>query len=353
MAEPLALTLGEPAGIGPDITFAAWQRRAELKLFPFYLLADPDFIKRRARQVAPNVGIAVVEPAAAAAAFENALPVVDIGVAVSAEPGRPDASSAPAALAAIRRAVADVEAGRASAIVTNPIAKNVLYRSGFAEPGHTEFLGKLAEASTGVAQRPVMMLWSPELAVVPVTIHLPLKDVVAKLSTELVAETGRIVARDLHDRFGVDRPRLAVAGLNPHAGEDGMLGDEDLMLVRPAVEQLKAEGIDARGPLPADSLFHPAARAGYDVVLAMYHDQALIPIKTLAFHHAVNVTLGLPFVRTSPDHGTAFDIAGTGRADPASLIAALQLAAKLSTGRRSPAVTRRDHGSRSPAQTPS
>jgi 4-hydroxythreonine-4-phosphate dehydrogenase len=331
MAPPLALTLGEPAGIGPDITFAAWRRRAELGLAPFYLLADPAFVARCAERIAPDVTIAAVEPAAAAAAFATALPVVDIGVPVSAEPGRPDRSSAPAALAAIRRAVADVTAGTASAIVTNPVAKNVLYRSGFAEPGHTEFLGKLAEESTGVAARPVMMLWSPELAVVPVTIHLPLKDVVASLTSDLVAQTGRIVARDLHDRFGIARPRLAVAGLNPHAGEDGTLGDEDLTVVRPAVERLKAEGIDARGPLPADSLFHQSARATYDAALAMYHDQALIPIKTLAFDHAVNVTLGLPFVRTSPDHGTAFDIAGTGRADPTSLVAALQLAAKLSS----------------------
>jgi 4-hydroxythreonine-4-phosphate dehydrogenase len=294
----------------------------------------------------------VVEPAAAATAFTSALPVVDIGVPVSAQPGHPDRSSAPAALAAIRRAVADVHAGTASAIVTNPIAKNVLYRSGFAEPGHTEFLAKLAEESTGVAARPVMMLWSPELAVVPVTIHLPLKDVVANLSSELVVETGRIVARDLRDRFGIARPRLAVAGLNPHAGEDGTLGDEDLTVVRPAVERLKAEGIDARGPLPADSLFHRSARATYDVALAMYHDQALIPIKTLAFDHAVNVTLGLPFVRTSPDHGTAFDIAGTGRADPTSLIAALQLATRLSSRAQPRPVVLGDRGPRRHAQTP-
>jgi 4-hydroxythreonine-4-phosphate dehydrogenase len=329
MPAPLALTLGEPAGIGPDITFAAWRRRAEFRLDPFYLLADPAFITRRAKRVAPGLPISVVEPAAATAAFEHCLPVVDIGVAVSAEPGRPDQSSAPAALAAIRRAVVDVAAGRARAIITNPIAKNVLYRSGFAEPGHTEYLAKLAMESTGVAARPVMMLWSPELAVVPVTIHLPLKDVVRALTADLVVETGRIVAWDLKVRFGIARPRLAVAGLNPHAGEEGALGDEDLTVVRPAIERLKAEGIDARGPLPADSLFHRAARASYDVALAMYHDQALIPIKTLAFDHAVNVTLGLPFVRTSPDHGTAFDIAGTGRANPGSLIAALQLAARL------------------------
>ena len=331
MPSPLALTLGEPAGIGPDITFAAWRRRAEFGLAPFYLLADPAFVARRAERIAPDVTIAVVEPQAAGTAFETALPVVDIGVTVTAEPGRPDRSSAPAALTAIRRAVADVSTGVASAIVTNPIAKNVLYRSGFAEPGHTEYLGKLVEEATGVAVRPVMMLWSPELAVVPVTIHLALKEVVARLTTDLIVETGRIVARDLRDRFDIARPRLAIAGLNPHAGEDGALGDEDQTVVQPAVERLKYEGINARGHLPADSLFHEAARASYDVALAMYHDQALIPIKTLAFDHAVNVTLGLPFVRTSPDHGTAFDIAGTGRADPASLIAALQLAARLSS----------------------
>jgi 4-hydroxythreonine-4-phosphate dehydrogenase len=341
MTLPLALTLGEPAGIGPDITFAAWRRRAELGLPPFYLLADPAFVARRAERIAPDTPVAVVKPAAATAAFATALPVVDIAVPVSAEPGRPDQSSAPAALAAIRRAVADVCAGAAAAVVTNPVAKNVLYRSGFPEPGHTEYLGKLAEEATGVAAHPVMMLWSPELAVVPVTIHLALKDVIARLSESLVFETGRIVARDLRERFGIARPRLAIAGLNPHAGEDGALGDEDLTVVRPAVDRLKAEGIDARGPLPADSLFHEAARASYDVALAMYHDQALIPIKTLAFDHAVNVTLGLPFVRTSPDHGTAFDIAGTGRADPASLIAALRLAAKLSSRAQSPTIARR------------
>jgi 4-hydroxythreonine-4-phosphate dehydrogenase len=329
MPRPLALTLGEPAGIGPDITFAAWRRRAELGLAPFYLLADPTFIRARAGEIAPDVTISVVEPSAAPAAFRNALPIVDIGVSISAEPGRPDQSSAPAVLAAIRRAVADVGIGAAAAIVTNPIAKNILYRSGFAEPGHTEYLARLAAEATGIPVHPVMMLWSPELAVVPVTIHLPLKEVAPSLTAELILKTGRIVARDLRNRFGMPRPRLAVAGLNPHAGEHGALGDEDLTIVRPAVERLKAEGIDAIGPLPADSLFHREARAGYDVALAMYHDQALIPIKTLAFDHAVNVTLGLPFVRTSPDHGTAFDIVGTGRADPGSLIAALRLASRL------------------------
>jgi 4-hydroxythreonine-4-phosphate dehydrogenase len=330
MSLPLALTLGEPAGIGADITLAAWRRRTELALPAFYLLADPAFLAARAERLGLEIPIAVIEPAAATATFRTALPVVDIGVAVTAQPGRPDASSAPAALAAINRAVADVGAGIAAAVVTNPVAKAVLYRSGFAEPGHTEYLAKLAQGAAAEPLHPVMMLWSPELAVVPVTIHLPLREVVTRLSADLIVRTGRIVAHDLTTRFGIARPRLVVAGLNPHAGEDGALGHEDRDVVGPAVERLRAEGIDARGPLPADTLFHAAARASYDVALAMYHDQALIPIKTLAFDHAVNVTLGLPFIRTSPDHGTAFDIAGSGRADPSSLIAAIALAARLS-----------------------
>jgi 4-hydroxythreonine-4-phosphate dehydrogenase len=331
MRRPLALTLGEPAGIGPDITLAAWQRREQLHLPPFYVLADPAALARRAARIGLDVPVRVVEPDGASAAFATALPVVALSEQVTAEPGHPDQSSAPAAIASIRRAVADVFAGRAHAIVTNPVAKAVLYRTGFAEPGHTEYLARLSEEATGRAAHPVMMLWSPELAVVPVTIHLPVREVPLRLTADLIVETGRIVARDLRERFGIARPRLALAGLNPHAGEDGALGEEDAAVVAPAVERLRREGIDARGPLPADTMFHAAARATYDAALAMYHDQALIPIKTLAFDHAVNVTLGLPFVRTSPDHGTAFDIAGTGRANPASLIAALELAARLVT----------------------
>jgi 4-hydroxythreonine-4-phosphate dehydrogenase len=327
--QPLALTIGEPAGIGPDLTLVVWHRRAELDIPPFYVVADPDFLGRRARRLGLDVPFKIVTPAAAGAAFGSALPVVRLDVPVSAEPGHPDRSSAPAAVASIRRAVADVMAGAAAAIVTNPVAKNVLYNWGFAEPGHTEFLATLVQEATGKTLRPVMMLWSPELAVVPVTIHLPLREIFAQLSIGLVFETGRIVARDLAARFRIARPRLAVAGLNPHAGENGALGEEDRTIVAPAVARLVADGIDARGPLPADSLFHAAARATYDVALCMYHDQALIPIKTLAFDHAVNVTLGLPFVRTSPDHGTAFDIAGTGTADPTSLVSALRLAARL------------------------
>jgi 4-hydroxythreonine-4-phosphate dehydrogenase len=331
MSRPLALTMGEPSGIGPDITLAAWLRRSELDLPPFYVIADPRSLARRATRLGLDVPIVTVRPAAAAAAFASALPVVLLGLPAGAPAGTPDATSAPAAIASIDRAVADVLDGEAAAVVTNPVAKSVLYQSGFADPGHTEYLAKLSFERTGDPAWPVMMLWAPELAVVPVTIHMPVKYVPQRLTRDLIFETGRVVARDLIGRFGIARPRLAVAGLNPHAGEDGTLGDEDASVVRPAVERLIADGIDARGPLPADSMFHAAARRTYDVALCMYHDQALIPIKTLAFDHAVNVTLGLPFVRTSPDHGTAFDIAGSGKADPSSLIAAIRLAARLST----------------------
>ncbi|MFZ0841378.1 MAG: 4-hydroxythreonine-4-phosphate dehydrogenase PdxA [Xanthobacteraceae bacterium] len=329
MKGPLALTLGEPAGIGPDITLLSWTRRAELELPAFYVLGDATYLRERATRLGISVPVVAIAPEEALAAFASALPVVDVGVRATATPGLPDETSAPVAIAAIRAGVAQVLRGSALAIVTNPVAKNVLYRSGFAEPGHTEFLGKLATEATGRGAHPVMMLWAPELAVVPVTIHLPLTEVPNRLSFDLIVETGRIVARDLQERFRISHPRLAVAGLNPHAGENGALGAEDHAIVAPAIDRLRAEGIDARGPLPADTMFHPAARASYDVALCMYHDQALIPIKTLAFDHAVNVTLGLPFVRTSPDHGTAFDIAGSGRADASSLIAAIKLAARL------------------------
>jgi 4-hydroxythreonine-4-phosphate dehydrogenase len=332
MVRPLALTLGEPAGIGPDIAIKAWLRRNELMLPAFYLLGDRDFVASRAKTLGLNTDLADVSTEEAAAAFPRALPIVTTGRVATAQPGQPDETSAEAALASIRHAVADVVAGRASAVVTNPIAKSVLYRAGFRHPGHTEYLAELA-ASGGAVPQPVMMLWSPVLAVVPVTIHLPLRDALAHLSSDLIVTTARIVVADLKARFGVKTPRLAVTGLNPHAGEEGTLGTEDQEIVAPAVEILRAEGIEARGPLPADTLFHDAARKAYDCAICMYHDQALIPIKTIAFDDAVNVTLGLPFIRTSPDHGTAFDIAGTGRANPASLIAALRLAARLAASR--------------------
>jgi 4-hydroxythreonine-4-phosphate dehydrogenase len=326
---PLALTLGEPAGIGPDIALQCWAKREALALPPFYIVGEPDFLSARACMLGLDIPLAMADPQAACDIFERALPVVALGQRISAAPGKPDASSAPTAIGAIRRAAQDVAAGHASAIVTNPIAKSVLYAAGFRDPGHTEYLARLTREITGHAPHPVMMLWCDELAVVPVTIHIPIKDVPNKLTQELIVETGRVVAHDLVARFGIARPRLALAGLNPHAGEHGTLGDEDIRIIAPAIETLRTGGIDARGPLSADTLFHAAARATYDVALCMYHDQALIPIKTLAFDHGVNVTLGLPFIRTSPDHGTAFDIAGTGTANPQSLAAALRLAARL------------------------
>ncbi len=330
--KPLALTIGEPAGIGPDIAIAAWLRRHRDRLPPFYVVGDPDFIRDRAKILGKILGadapLTAVTPDEATAAFADALPVISTGHAITARPGHPDASSAPAAVASIRQAVADVTDGRAAAVVTNPIAKSVLYRAGFSHPGHTEFLAELAEPD-GHTPMPVMMLWSPSLAVVPVTIHLALRDAIAKLSSELIVATCRIVAADMTRYFGLAHPRLAISGLNPHAGEDNSLGQEDQDIILPAIKTLRSAGLNVRGPLPADTMFHAAARETYDCAICMYHDQALIPIKTLAFDDAVNVTLGLPFVRTSPDHGTAFDIAGTGRANPSSLIAALRLAARM------------------------
>jgi 4-hydroxythreonine-4-phosphate dehydrogenase len=333
---PLALTLGEPAGIGPDITLMAWRARREAALHPFYVLGSAKALAERAGRLGLTVPLRAVEPADAARVFDEALPLVELAAPVAARPGALDPANAAAVIEAITRAVEDVRDGRASAVVTSPIHKKALYESGFRHPGHTEFLGALAAEFEGGPWRPVMMLAGPELRVVPVTIHVPLKDVPRLLTTELIVSTARIVAAELRSRFGIADPRLAIAGLNPHAGEDGAMGTEDRDIVAPAVEALRREGIAASGPLPADTMFHEAARARYDAALAMYHDQGLIPVKALAFAETVNVTLGLPFVRTSPDHGTALDIAGTGKADPTSLIHAIRLAAKL-TGAPAPA----------------
>ena len=283
----------------------------------------------RARAIGQALAIAEVSPGEASAAFSRSLPVVPLLHGFSDRPGQPDAGNAAGIIESIDRAVDDVFAGRAAAIVTLPIAKKVLYDAGFRHPGHTEYLAHLASARTGKEFTAVMMLAGPALRTVPVTIHIPISQVPAALSTELIVTTARIAAADLRERFGIGEPRLAVAGLNPHAGEDGAIGSEDALVVAPAIAALKASGIDAFGPIAADTMFHEQARATYDVAICMYHDQALIPAKALAFDEAVNVTLGLPFVRTSPDHGTAFNIAGTGTARADSLIAALKLAAQL------------------------
>jgi 4-hydroxythreonine-4-phosphate dehydrogenase len=323
---PLAMTMGDPAGIGPELALAAWRDRAPD--MPFVVFADPGLLAAAAKRAGLTASIIETDPAGARLVFANGLPVVALKGLVEDAPGHPSAANAAATIESIERAVEAVHQGHARAVVTNPIAKATLYQAGFKYPGHTEYLGALAEA-WGAPAFPVMMIWSETLAVVPVTIHIPLADVARALTADLIIRTGRIVDRDLRARFGVKRPRLAVAGLNPHAGEGGAMGWEEITIIGPAIETLRAEGIDVVGPLPADTMFHPKARARYDVALTMYHDQGLVPVKTLAFDEGVNVTLGLPFVRTSPDHGTAFDIAGKGVANPASLIAALNLADRL------------------------
>ena len=327
---PLALTLGEPAGIGPDIAIAAWLARQAADVPPFIFLGDANLLTRRAGALGVDIQTSVTRVEGAAETFADAIPCIDGAPAVSGTPGVIDASDTPAVIWSIRRAAELVANGAAAALVTNPIQKKALNAIGFPHPGHTEFLGDLSTELFGKPAMPVMMLAGPDLRVVPVTVHIPLADVPHLLTTPRIIETGKIVARDLERRFSIAGPRLALAGLNPHAGEEGMLGPEDEAIVRPAVEALKGLGIDATGPLPADTMFHAEARRSYDAALCMYHDQALIPIKTLAFDEAVNVTLGLPFVRTSPDHGTALALAGTGKARATSLIAALKLARTLS-----------------------
>jgi 4-hydroxythreonine-4-phosphate dehydrogenase len=322
--KPLALTFGDPAGIGPDITLLAFEERFRTPIPPFVLLGDPDVLAERARALGLGVKIKTIGDASAAPpVFAIALPVLPISVAARVVAGHPDPANAAAVEQSIERSVALVQGGAASAVVTNPISKATLIRAGFGFPGHTEFLAALAGREASDA---VMMLAGEGLKVVPVTIHIPLKDVMGALSTERILKTLEITARDVARYFGLARPRIAVTGLNPHAGEDGTIGREESETIVPAIEAARRLGLEVTGPHPADTLFHAEARKDYDVVVAMYHDQALIPVKTLAFDTGVNVTLGLPFVRTSPDHGTAFALAGTGRASPRSLIEALRLA---------------------------
>jgi 4-hydroxythreonine-4-phosphate dehydrogenase len=331
---PLAITMGEPAGVGPELAAQAWALRQRERLPAFYVLADPTFLSGRIAAAGIAAPIEILDdPARTADVFSRALPVARLSSAVrTGIAGRPATSDAPAVIEAIDTAVADTLAGRSRAVVTAPIQKQILYSAGFGFPGHTEYLGELC-TRCGYAANPVMMIACDALRVVPATIHVPLATVPALLSERLIVDTARIVARDLVDRFGIAEPRLAVAGLNPHAGEGGGIGLEDRDVIAPAIAALRTEGIAASGPHPADTLFYPAARSRYDAVIAMYHDQALIPIKTIAFEDAVNVTLGLPFVRTSPDHGTALTLAGTGSANPSSFIAAIRLADRLSAPR--------------------
>jgi 4-hydroxythreonine-4-phosphate dehydrogenase len=320
--------MGEPAGIGGEITLKAWRERRSLP--PFVVIDDPARLADLARTL--GVAVPVKEIGAVAeclAVFDRALPVIAERLPTAVTPGRPTAATAGAVVAAIERAARLVMAGDAAAMVTNPIQKKPLYDAGFPHAGHTEFLGALANLEAP----PAMLLACAELRAVPVTIHRPIAEVAQALTTAEIVRIGKIVAAALARDFGIAKPRLAVAGLNPHAGEEGAIGGEDAAVVAPAVAELRAAGVDAAGPLPADTMFHPEARARYDAALCMYHDQALIPVKTLAFDRAVNVTLGLPFIRTSPDHGTALDIAGKGVASPASLMEALKLAAAMAAHR--------------------
>ncbi len=331
---PIALTMGEPAGIGGELTLRAWLDRERLGLPLFFAIDDVARLKALAGRLGWDVPIADISgPGEAEARFGNALPVVAMPIPGSVVPGQPDPKNATAVVDAIRKGVELVTAGKAGALVTNPVHKKTLYDGGFTHPGHTEFLAEL-----GGGVRSVMMLTCPGLRVIPVTGHVPLVDAIAKLSSAEIVDVVSITESALRQDFGIEVPHLMVAALNPHGGEDGALGPEEESIIRPAIDELKKRGISVSGPAPADTLFHERAREAYDAAICMHHDQALIPLKTIDFHNGVNVTLGLPFVRTSPDHGTAFEIAGMGVADVTSLAAALVMARDIvacrSRGRR-------------------
>ncbi|MDE0942635.1 MAG: 4-hydroxythreonine-4-phosphate dehydrogenase PdxA [Alphaproteobacteria bacterium] len=356
---PIAMTMGEPAGIGVEISLKTWNRRAIYDLPPFYLIADPDHVRATAADLAAvsyaNVGkvgsratppptpvIEITNPGEATAHFERGLPVLAQPLAARPVPGQLNEANAPAVINAIETAVQHVQTGQASAVVTNPIQKSTLHAAGFQHPGHTEFLSALSGGQT-----PVMMLSCPGLKVVPVTIHLPLADAVASLTTEMIVERAIIAAAALDRDLGFSPPRLAIAGLNPHAGEAGDLGDAEAKIIQPAIDQLRAKGIQVMGPMAADSMFHEAARAQYDVAICMYHDQALIPVKALGFDYGINVTLGLPIIRTSPDHGTALDIAGRGAANSLSLTSAVAYAGLIARHRGRPQIQGNSQGNHS------
>ncbi|MCH9052348.1 MAG: 4-hydroxythreonine-4-phosphate dehydrogenase PdxA [Proteobacteria bacterium] len=328
-ALPLALTMGEPAGIGGEITLKAWLGRTPAPIF--FAIDDPERLARLAAALGLDVPIEVIsDPLQSLAVFPRALPVLARPLTARVTPGRPDAANVPAVLAAIETAVELALAGRAGGVVTNPVHKTTLYEAGFGYPGHTEYLGAL----TAPGVTPEMMLVCPGLKVVPVTTHLALRDAIAALTTERIVACAQTTAAALIDDFGIETPRLAVAALNPHGGEDGSLGSEEIEIIAPAVVEIKKRGRDVAGPFPADTLFHRRARETYDAVICMHHDQALIPLKTIHFQAGIDVTLGLPIVRTSPGHGTALGIAGTGAADEAGLTAALACAWEVAARRR-------------------
>lgn len=331
---PLALSLGDPAGIGPEVITCAYAAGKREKLAPFFVVGGAEILREAAKQRGLDFPIIeIAEPAEASRVFERGLPVL-VGLDGPYEPGFPDSHGAGLALASLTQAAEFVRSGIASGLVTAPISKAELAEVGFSHPGQTEFL---ADVCGLPARDAVMMLAGPSLRTVPLTVHCALSDVPGLLSHDLICHKARIVAEALTRDFGIERPRLAVAGLNPHAGEGGRFGGEEARIIEPAIAALREEGIDATGPHPADALFTPRARARYHAALCMYHDQALIPLKTLEFDEGVNVTLGLPIIRTSPDHGTAFDIAGKGLADAGAMIAAIRLAGDCASRRASDA----------------
>jgi 4-hydroxythreonine-4-phosphate dehydrogenase len=320
LALPLAVSLGDPAGIGAEVVAKSWERRESAALPAFFAVGEIGALKA----VWPGPVETIDSPAEAAACFGRALPLLRVGDGAHVEPGRPDLAGARAALDALELAVGLTRSGAAAGLVTGPVSKAQLYAIGFIHPGQTEFVAERCGIAAGNV---AMMLAGPTLRTVPVTTHIALADVPAALSTELIVARGRATIRGLRLQLGIDRPRLVVAGLNPHAGEDGALGREEIEIIAPAVERLREEEAEVSGPLAADSLFDARSRARFDAALCMYHDQALIPLKALHFDEGVNITLGLPIVRTSPDHGTAFGIAGQNRADPSAMVAAISLAA--------------------------
>jgi 4-hydroxythreonine-4-phosphate dehydrogenase len=333
---PLAVSLGDPAGVGPELICEAWARRESERLPPFYVAGGLRLLIAAAQRRGLDIPVGdIAHITEAADAFTQVLPVLTNVGDVDYRPGEPAKDGAKLALASLRHAVAETVDGplpgaKASGLVTGPIAKSLLAEVGFAFPGQTEFVADASGVATADA---VMMLAGPTLRTVPLTVHIPLADVPARLTADLIVNKARIVDAALRRDFGIAEPRLAVCGLNPHAGEAGRMGREEIEIIKPALAALRAEGIDASGPHPADTLFAPRKRGTYDVAIAMYHDQALVPLKTLDFDQGVNVTLGLPIVRTSPDHGTAFDIAGKGLADPGAMIAAIRMAGEIAARR--------------------
>ena len=327
---PLALSLGDPAGVGPELACAAWIERRSAGLPPFFVVGSISVLAGAAQARGLNVPLLAIDaPDAAAACFADVLPVLDIA-GLDYAPGVPSKAGAELALQSLEAVTGLVCGGAAAALVTAPVAKAQLVAIGFSHPGQTEYVAERCGVS---ARNAVMMLAGPSLRVVPITVHVALAEVPGMLTSELIRNRTSIAAAALARDFGIVRPRIAVAGLNPHAGEDGRFGREEIAIIAPAIAQLRAEGLDVTGPLPADGMFHAEARARYDLAVCMYHDQALIPLKALDFDHGVNVTLGLPIVRTSPDHGTAFAIAGTGQARVGPTLAAIRMAGECARRR--------------------